>query len=182
MIGRLECSGEWQQSILDCHEGYTIRRVVHGQAREMTGFGSKLALAGTLPSWGPAALPSLQVLDLSYTKMAGPLPAAWAGNGSAEPPLAMLTSLLLGSDALTGSLPPEWGSATAFPSLQHLQINSSSISGVLPVQWGLDASYPRLTSLVITRAKITGGFPDAWVQQGAFKQLSVRPGLCLIAC
>ena len=63
---------------------------------------------------------------------AGTVPAAWATPGS----MTRLAALHLGGNALTGSLPPEWG--------------------IQP------ASLPRLTVLGLARNKLTGTLPDVW--------------------
>ena len=53
------------------------------------------------------------------------MPPSWGSNGS----FAALRTLELGGMGLTGSLPAEWGSPTAWQGLQYLSIVNSSIAG-----------------------------------------------------
>ena len=84
---------------------------------------------GTLPdSWANGSFPSLQLLNLSSSQLAGSLPLSW-GQPEAWP---NLTQLLLGSTAIRGSLPSLWAAPGAFPSLATLSLDSPSISGTVP--------------------------------------------------
>ena len=61
------------------------------------------------------------------------MPAAWATPGS----MTRLAALHLGSNALTGSLPPEWGTQpAALPRLTVLGLGRNRLSGTLPDVWG----------------------------------------------
>ena len=57
---------------------------------------------------------------------AGTLPACWADNGS----LPALTVLAISSGTkMSGTLPPEWGSPTAFQQLQYLYVVGCTVTG-----------------------------------------------------
>lgn len=55
--------------------------------------------------------------------------------------MTRLAALHLGSNALTGSLPPEWGTQpAALPRLTVLGLGRNRLSGTLPDVWG--AGFP----------------------------------------
>ena len=90
-------------------------------------------VTGTLPSsWSnPEAFPSLINLTLLDMPLSGSLPASWADNGS----FPSLGSLVLGGNVadvsrLSGTLPPEWGSAHAFQHISLLGITACNITGM----------------------------------------------------
>lgn len=99
--------------------------------------------AGSLPAtWGQqGAFPALSSLDLSGLPLLnGSLPSSWGGFPS-------LTALELGECPLTGTLPAEWGSPTAFQQLQSLSIHDTAISAAVPASWGSRSAFPQLLQL-----------------------------------
>lgn len=84
----------------------------------------------------------------------------------------MLRKLYLQSDSLTGTLPAEWASDTAFWFLESLKLNSSGISGSLPAAWAAEFAFPNLSELSIARTQISGSLPAAWTQINAFPNLT----------
>ncbi|KAK9799829.1 hypothetical protein WJX73_006967 [Symbiochloris irregularis] len=71
---------------------------------------------------------------------------------------------------LTGVLPPEWGTDSAFPHLEFLTISNGSSStgtfgGQLPSQWGTSGGLPSLRYLFLDRNHFSGTLPDSWGRQ-----------------
>ncbi|KAG2451339.1 hypothetical protein HYH02_003943 [Chlamydomonas schloesseri] len=77
---------------------------------------------------------TLQVVDLSFNDLEGPLPAGWV-------PLAALTGLYLQRNRFSGTLPAAWGSNWSVPTggvgpgLVSLQLSSNTLTGTVPTSW-----------------------------------------------
>ena len=65
-----------------------------------------LGTSGPLASFPLASYPSLEVLDLTWTGLAGPFPASWenATNSTSAP--RKLKQLMLNGNQLVGTVPP----------------------------------------------------------------------------
>ena len=88
--------------------------------------------------------------------------------------MTQLAALQLGGNALTGSLPPEWGvRATMLPRLAMLGLQGNRLSGTLPEEWG--TGFPVRAS-ASARARRTCQLPRLF-ESGAL--LSLRLGLRL---
>ena len=97
----------------------------------------RLLAAGTLQSaWGQD-LAAFNQVNLSDTGIQGQLPAAWA---QAMPNLQLLD--LSANLNLTSSIPAEWTSSNAFPSLEILKLGSCNLTGPLPGQTPCSAVLP----------------------------------------
>lgn len=88
------------------------------------------------------------------------MPAAWATPGA----MTQLAALQLGGNALTGSLPPEWGvRPTMLPRLAVLGLQGNRISGTLPEEWG--TGFP-VRARAFARARLTCQLPR-FIESGA---------------
>lgn len=85
-----------------------------------------LVVLNGCPFHHSAAAQSLEILDLSYNRLTGPLPEAFAAMGS-------LRELLIDVNQLSGSLPEVWAS---LPNLQKIFLSENQLTGSLPESWG----------------------------------------------
>ena len=76
-------------------------------------------------------------------QLTGGLPSTWHNRFAA---LQVLT--LSNMPSLGGTLPPVWGMAGAFPSLDTLDLSNSSFTGPLPA-WGQGGSLPKLEIMCV---------------------------------
>jgi hypothetical protein len=115
---------------------------------------ARMGLRGSIPDGieaaKDAALPSLQVVDMSHNPLTGTLPAIWAG-------LTDLRAINISSTGIKGSLP------ASYASLQQLQefraADCPDINGTLPPEWALLKS---LEVLEVTNSKLAGQLPAAY--------------------
>jgi hypothetical protein len=79
-----------------------------------------------LPLPAVCSAQSLEILDLSYNRLSGLLPDAFAAMGS-------LRELLLDVNQFDGPLPDAWAS---LPNLQRIFLSENRLTGQLPEAWG----------------------------------------------
>jgi len=91
---------------------------------------------------------------------------------------------------VTGTLPPSWNQADAFPSMQFFEMEDCQLTGTLPANWSpslqfLDVagndfngtlpaelgSLMQLQQLTLNANPFTGQLPAAWGEPGAFPEL-----------
>ncbi|KAI3437798.1 hypothetical protein D9Q98_000245 [Chlorella vulgaris] len=99
-------------------------------------------LEGSLPRTGPGGavqFPRTRIIDLSYNKFRGDLPAEWGEAGNAP----AMELLYLRNLSLTGSLPATWGSG-GMPKLRQLWIDGNELSGTIPAAWANFSSLEQL--------------------------------------
>lgn len=106
-------------------------------------------VSGTLPSAGPAALPSLEQLDLFQSQLSGTLPA------DISAPLPGMKYLVLSSCRLSGTLPSTF---TGYESVTTLALYSNRISGTVPDFVGLDS----VDRLSLSGLLLSGTLPSAF--------------------
>ena len=150
-----------------------------GSLRELD-LGFNFQLTGTLPpQW--SSLTSLVSMDLSMSKLSGPLPVEWApgsrhdhhsssssSSSSGSSGLSSLKVLRLYVNALDGSLPPAWAT---WCSLGELVLNSNHLSGYLPTSW---ASWRALHYLDLGNNRlISGVLPPEWRSWASLTSLRV---------
>ena len=114
---------------------------------------------------------------------AGSVPASWATPGS----MTRLAALHLGRNALTGSLPVEWGQLPrALPRLTVLGLQGNRLSGTLPPEWGagfavrarclrapLRPAAQALREAHLEGNALTGTLPAEWGAAGSWRALEM---------
>ncbi|EEF52577.1 probable LRR receptor-like serine/threonine-protein kinase At2g16250 [Ricinus communis] len=95
---------------------------------------SSFSLPGPIPSWFGYRLGSLQVLDLRFSSVAGPIPES-IGN------LTTLNALYLSDNRLTGSVPYALGQLVK---LSVLDLSRNSLTGQIPTSFALPSNLSRL--------------------------------------
>ena len=106
----------------------------------------------------------LELIPLLLVSL-GSLPVSWAQTGGFP---ALSTLDLFGLPLLQGSLPSSWGK---FPSLTNLELGGSTLTGPLPAEWGSPSAYQQLLSLRIHDTAISAALPASWATNTAFSQL-----------
>ncbi|KAK9804551.1 hypothetical protein WJX73_008614 [Symbiochloris irregularis] len=136
--------------------------------------------AGTLsPGW--VTIPELELLDLSFNRFYGEIPANWDtgfpdmaqlrldGNElssglpadwiTGEQDSAPLHIIDLGNNpGLRGEL-AEWQLTEALPGLEYLNVSGNSLTGSLPANL---TGLQQLKALNVSNMKLQGGLPEAW--------------------
>ena len=80
---------------------------------------------------------------------------------------------IVSGNGLTGSLPPSWGQAPAFPALQELNMDDlPGVSGSLPSAWGSNGGFAELKLLSTVKAGLRGTLPREWGAPGRFPKLN----------
>lgn len=91
----------------------------------------------------------------------------------------------LSKNQLSGTLPPEWGSLTAFPRLQSLLLGQNNLTGTLPTTWTKNATFRALSTLYEPSASVQillllQGISRSHVSNAACCVASISPPyLCL---
>jgi hypothetical protein len=100
-------------------------------------------LEGQLPK-GTAQVrlsyPRLRIMDLSYNRFRGSLPAEWGVLGTAP----SLELIYLRDLRLNDTLPAAWGGG--LPRLRQLWLDGNDLSGTIPAEW---ASFPDLEQVYV---------------------------------
>ncbi|KAI3430353.1 hypothetical protein D9Q98_004948 [Chlorella vulgaris] len=73
--------------------------------------------------------------------------------------LPYLQTLDLGSNNLSGVLPPQWGLPGRFADLQILRLNGNRFSGRVPAEWGTGPAFEQLVEFEVSDNQLTGPFP-----------------------
>ncbi|PON83596.1 Tyrosine-protein kinase [Trema orientale] len=140
---------------------------------------SGFSLPGSIPDWFGQRLSALQVLDLRFASIIGPIPQSLGGltslhslflsgndlSGSAPSSMGELSKLSildLSRNSLTGSIPSEFSS---LGKLTILDLSSNFFSGSVPPGLG---TLSRLKFLNLSDNSLTGSIP---VQLGKLSQL-----------
>ncbi len=93
--------------------------------------------AGSLPaSW--AGMRQLRGLVLSFNALSGTLPPSWAAG------MAQLQSLVVDHTYVGGVVPREWAGPDAMQALRMLRLRDNALSGSLPPEWGQPGAFPQL--------------------------------------
>ncbi|XP_065881033.1 probable LRR receptor-like serine/threonine-protein kinase At2g16250 [Euphorbia lathyris] len=95
---------------------------------------SRFALPGSIPSWFGIRLTALQVLDLRFSSVTGPIPDSLGD-------LTRLSVLHLSHNRLAGSIPSALGKLLQ---LSVLDLSGNSLIGQIPSTFGLLSSLSRL--------------------------------------
>jgi len=120
------------------------------------------SLSGPLRAAALAALPALQVLDLTGNAVSGAVPGA----ALAHPALQQLR---LGSNRLDAvEEAPGGGSASQ---LVELDLSGNRIAGRLP---GCLGAMPRLAAVALDRNRFTGGIPDRYAARVAAEEATAQ--------
>ncbi|MCD7467227.1 hypothetical protein HAX54_004552 [Datura stramonium] len=108
---------------------------------------SNFALPGPIPEWfGFGVASSLQILDLRFCSIIGPIPSSLGKLGN-------LTILYLSNNGITGPLPLSLGQLS---SLAVLDLSHNSLAGSIPTSFG---SLGNLILLDMSSNFLTGPFP-----------------------
>ncbi|CAK0772056.1 hypothetical protein CVIRNUC_003924 [Coccomyxa viridis] len=101
-------------------------------------------------------LPQLKSLDLTNAYVSGSIP-----NGLSAP---HLTTLLLGSNHVSGTLPLDWAMKKAVPALKALNLSGNyELSGPLPDAWGnASAGMQNLQVFSARGCNLSGPLPASW--------------------
>lgn len=127
-------------------------------------------LPGFMPDWFGLRLDALQVLDLSFASIVGPIPSSFGGltglrhlnlsgndlSGSVPSSLGQLSELHvldLSKNYLTGSIPSEFSS---LQNLETLDLSSNFFSGQIPNSLG---NLSKLQGLNLSDNSLTGSVP-----------------------
>jgi hypothetical protein len=94
------------------------------------------AFSGSLPAFSPAAYSSLSSLDISDQGLTGVLASILGSTLSSGAQTAAVTSMLLGGNSLTGTMPQ----FLRWPSLQRFNASGNSLTGSIAVASG--SSFP----------------------------------------
>ncbi|DBA75275.1 TPA: hypothetical protein ACH3X1_010562 [Trebouxia sp. C0004] len=143
-------------------------------------------LSGTSPEWGsPTAFPELMSLLMDLPNITGTLPSAWGASPAfpdhqqaravqPAPDLDHMEWIQVGTMSLMalaswrapcqleGTLPPQWGSPSAFQQLETLYAEGCIVTGAIPPSWGKGAASPALLNLQLGSNALNGTLPPSF--------------------
>ncbi|KAL4424194.1 hypothetical protein ABPG75_001495 [Micractinium tetrahymenae] len=85
--------------------------------------------------------------------------------------LQFLQTLDLSWNALTGTLPPQWGAAGTFLSLQVLDLQHNALAGPIPEAWAWSGGFQQIVDFQLGSNQLTGPFPSVAVTNTSFTQM-----------
>ena len=80
-----------------------------------------------------------------------------------------------------GPLPPDWGKAGSFVSVRLLSLANNNITGTLPTEWGSASadSWPQLQAMLLFNNSLQGFVPSSWMSFGNQLTYTCGCAVCL---